>query len=185
MLFVGHSGRRGQTRYIFWIPRLLPDRAPATCTGPLPYFRVVVSACRPLEAHQRVAFSWRGRPPWRRRPNRRRPNRRQRRRAMHGGPWACSKRMLCCSAFVVLVTSVCVGLSTACTTHGCTRRGVLLELGGQTAGRYVCSASSTVMTPSVSSHVLQHGTVAVTEAVGLGQNASACTLHGGQTCASV
>ena len=41
------------------------------------------------------------------------------------------------------------------------------------------------MTPSVSSHVLQHGTVAVTEAVGLGQNASACTLHGGQTCASV
>ena len=106
---------------------------------------------------------------------------------MHGGPWACSKRALCCSAFALLTMAGCAALSTTCTTRGCTRRGVLLaqELGDQTAGSHVCAASSIVMTPSANSHVLRHGTVAVTEAVGLGQNASACTLHGGQTCASV
>ena len=41
---------------------------------------------------------------------------------MHGGSWACSKRVLCCSAFAVLTTIGCVALSTTCTTHGCARR---------------------------------------------------------------
>ena len=50
---------------------------------------------------------------------------------MHGdGPWACSKRVLCCSAVAMLTTIGCVTLSTMCTTHGCTRQhGELLDSG--------------------------------------------------------
>lgn len=42
-----------------------------------------------------------------------------------GCEWACSKRMLCCSAVAVLTTIGCVALSTTCTTHGCTHRELL------------------------------------------------------------
>ena len=50
------------------------------------------------------------------------PRHRHRRRAMHGGPWACSKRALCCSAFAVLTMAGCAALSTTCTTRGCARQ---------------------------------------------------------------
>ena len=55
---------------------------------------------------------------------------------MHGSPWACSKRMLCCSAFAVLTTIVvCVVPSTTCTTHGCTRQHGELPPSGKGTGR--------------------------------------------------
>ena len=117
---------------------------------------------------------------------------------MHSSPWACSRRMVCCT-LAVLSMAVCSALSYMRTTHSRAAQ----ELGGQPVG-HVCSASSTVFTvPSASSHVLRHGTVAVTEAVGPVQNnpwwsrgksqletlssvshPSACALHGSQTCAS-
>ena len=53
---------------------------------------------------------------------------------MHGGPWACSKRMLCCSAFAVLTTIGCVALSTTCTTRGCTRQHGELRDSGKGKG---------------------------------------------------
>ena len=56
------------------------------------------------------------------------------RRAMHGGPWACSKRMLCCSAFAVLTTIGCVALSTTCTTRGCSRQHGELRDSGKGKG---------------------------------------------------
>lgn len=37
---------------------------------------------------------------------------------MHGGPWTCSKRVLCCLVLAVL-TIACVALSTKCSVRGC------------------------------------------------------------------
>ena len=98
-------------------------------------------------------------------------------------------RMLCCTC-AVLTMAICLALSYTRTTDDRAHRGVLLarELRGQSG--HLCSASSTVVTVSrASSHVLRHGTVAVTEAVGPVQSPdsqpSVCALHGAQTCASV
>ena len=73
---------------------------------------------------------------------------------MHGGPWACSKRMLCCSAFAVLTTIGCEALSTTCTTHGCTRQHGELRDSGKGKG------SSMVLTDTprrVTARSARHG----------------------------
>ena len=73
---------------------------------------------------------------------------------MRGGPWACSKRMLCCSAFAVLTTTGCEALSTTCTTHGCTRQHGELRDSGKGKG------SSMVLTDTprrVTARSARHG----------------------------
>ena len=66
---------------------------------------------------------------------------------MHGGPWACSKRMLCCSAFAVLTMIGSVALSTTCTTRGCTRQHRELRDSGKGKGKGKRDSDKTPRSP--------------------------------------
>ena len=66
---------------------------------------------------------------------------------MHDGQWACSKRALCCSAFVVLIVAGSATLSTTCTTRGCTRQNGELRDSGKGKGKGKRDSDKTPRSP--------------------------------------